>query len=433
MNIRPFEIALVGFFAFTAIAGLIFLSVYQSKPSADATLFGDRVIIWGMLDQKVMNDFLFSASETNKALQVVSYKQIDPRNFEDTFVNAVAEGKSPDLIIIPQSLLVSMRTKLMPISFETLSQRTFKDSYVDGADIFMRNDAIYGIPFAVDPLVMYWNRDIFASSGVAQPPKTWELLVSETTPALVHVSDTQEVQQAALAFGEYRNVSHAKEILSMLFMQADNTIVEESGDGYRVTFANTENSSVSSAEAVLNFYTQFALPSKNLYTWNRSKPLDRNEFTAGKLGMYFGLGSEIKNIERENPNLSYDIAMVPQGTGATTLRTYGEFQAFAIPRASQRAQGAYAVALALSSPQYIQTLTDALGLVPAQRALYSQNSKNPSQNILFQSGLIARGWLDPSPQGSANAFSDMVEEVTSGGTRQKGIILDTAHRLETLF
>ena len=29
-----------------------------------------------------------------------------------------------------------------------------------------------------DPLVMYWNQDIFTSSGIAQPPKTWTEFLS---------------------------------------------------------------------------------------------------------------------------------------------------------------------------------------------------------------------------------------------------------------
>ncbi len=430
-NMRPFEIILIGFFGVVAVTGLIFLSLYQSKPSAEEQLYGDKVVIWGMFDQGSMDDFLFEMTNVSKAFKVVSYTQIDPRNFENEFINAVAEGNAPDLIMIPHSLLVSVRTKLIPVSFETLPQRTFKDTYIDGADIFMRNDGIYGVPFAVDPLIMFWNRDIFSSAGLSQAPKTWENIVTQTTHALVQKNDANQILQGALAFGEYQNIAHAKEILSMLFLQTGSSIVIDKGEAYTVTLNNTENNG--SAEAVLNFYTQFSLPSNNLYTWNRSKKLDRDEFTAGKLAMYFGFGSEISTIERENPNLNYDVARVPQGAGATTLRTYGEFYAFAIPKASQHAKGAYAVALALSSTQHAQTLVEMLNLTPVRRELYLQNTSDPLKDVLFQSSLIARGWLDPNPQGSNKVFADMVEEVTSSGGRLKSVILDTVHRLEALF
>ncbi len=433
MNIRPFEIALIGLFVVAAIAGLAFISLYQAKPSDDELLYGARIEIWGVVDQSKMNDYLEMVSRENKALSVVSYKEIDVRKFEDTFVNAVAEGKSPDLLIIPHTLLVQLRTKLVAISPQTISPRTFRDSYVDGADVFMRNDGVYAIPFAADPLVMYWNRDIFASAGVAQAPKTWESLIAQTVPALTVKSAGGQIQQSAIAFGEYDNVRNAKAIMSALLLQTGNSIVEEYEESYGVTLGNKSSDGLASGEASLSFYTQFSSPLKETYSWNRSMQMDRDEFVGGRLALYFGLGSEWQNIEAQNPNLNYDVTRIPQGAGATVLRTYADFYGFAIPKASQNTQGAFALSSLLSSPEYVKVLASTLSLTPVHRQVYGEESNSPFAQILEQSVLIARGWLDPNPFESGNIFHEMVREVTSGNIRYQNIVSDAVVGLENLF
>jgi ABC-type glycerol-3-phosphate transport system substrate-binding protein len=433
MNIRPFEIGLIGIFALVGILGLFFMANYEADKSKEAQLYGDRVAIWGTFSRDVVELFLLDLQQENDALKVITYRQVDPRSFESELLNAIAEGESPDLVIMPHTLLVTYRSKLQAISSETIDPKKFRDTYVDGAEIFLMSDGTYGIPFAVDPLVMYWNRDIFSSSGLASPPKTWETLVSETTGAIVRTDGNMNPVQSAVAFGEYRNVANAKEVLSMLLMQAGSTIVNESNRGYTVMLGENTGSSLSPGEAVLTFYTQFVVPGKELYSWSRSKPLDRSEFLAGKLALYFGKGSEWGAIARGNANLNFDIAPVPQGEGAVVKRSYGDFYAFSIPRASKNMQGAYAAAQFLASPANAQVLTDALDLAPALRSLHGLPPNESYKQVVNQSALIARGWLDPSPGETNSIFESMVEEYTSGRVRLHAVISDATSKLEALF
>lgn len=433
MHIRPFEIALIGIFALLGLGGLFYLSGYDPAPSDNERLYGQSVVIWGTLDGGIMNDYIIDLSRTNKALEVVQYTEIDPRTFDNDLLNAIAEGRAPDLVIMPHSLLVTYRTKLFPIDFDTMSQRDFRDAYIDGAEIFMMTDGTYGIPFAVDPLVMYWNRNIFSSGGLASPPTTWEALVSQTTPALVRKNDQLELTQSAVSFGEFVNVQHAKEIIAMLFMQAGNNIVEERQGGYAVTIDEGGVSGLPPGEAVLSFYTQFTNPSREVYSWNRSKRLDRTEFLNGTLAMYVGSGSERRAIELENPNLNFDVALIPQGSGVTTRRGYGEFYAFTIPRTSKNISGAYAVAHELSRAGNVEKLIERYDFAPVQRSLYTGSVGDPFKDVIYQSALIARGWLDPAPRESAAILRNMIEQVTASNGRYTNVIIDAVYQLESLF
>jgi ABC-type glycerol-3-phosphate transport system substrate-binding protein len=433
MNMRPFEIVLVTGFVIAAIVGVFLISNSDPKSGADANPFGKKVEIWGTIEQRSMDAFLEAMSDVDDRLLVVRYREIDERVFEDELVNAIAEGRSPDLILLSHRYLALLRQKIQPISYETLPERTFRDTYIDGTDIFMRSDGIYGIPVGVDPLVMYWNRDIFSSAGLVTPPKTWETLITETTPAITKRNDAYEITQSAVAFGEYQNVRRAKEVIAMLLLQAGSSIVEERDSEYAVTFNDRITTGLPPGEAVMSFYTQFSTPTKVQYTWNRAQELDRKEFLQGTLGLYFGMGSERVALERENANLSFDMTEVPQGSGATLRRNYGEFYAFAIPRGSQNASGAYAVGTLFGTAGNAEKLIGLLNIAPVHRSLHGKQATDLYTGTLYQSAVIARGWLDPNPEKSGAVFETLIEETLASGGRVTQALQDAIQTLESLF
>lgn len=298
----------------------------------------------------------------------------------------------------------------------------------------MRSDGTYGIPIAVDPLVVYFNRDILSASGIAVPPKTWETLTSQTVPSVNKVDDWFNFTQNAIAFGEFANVTNAKNILSMLILQAGSDIVSESINGnYSVTMDDSEGKPNLPGNAALLFYKQFATPGKEAYSWNRSMNTDRAQFLSGKLALYFGMGSERPALEYDNANLNYDVARVPQGSGANAQRNYGDFYALAIPRSSKNVQGAYAVATYLGAAPQAERFADLYDLAPVQRSLYEGSVNDPFKNVLYQSALIARGWLDPDPEKSSDLFRSMIEDGSLDQEVVNRIIRETAVKLESLF
>lgn len=430
MRIRPFEIGLIAFFVLAAIGGLVILSKYTG--SSGVNPYGDSVEIWGTFSERSFNTILDELRKEDEHLIVVHYREMDVRTFDEELINAIAEGKSPDLVLLPHPKLVTFRTKLRPISFESISERYFYDTYVEGAEIFMMSDGVYGFPIAADPLVMYWNRDLFSANGLAQPPATWDILMSQTVRAITKINENRSIAQSAIAFGEFSNILYAKEILATLFFQAGSSIVEEGDGSYRVVLnTNTSNTSLAPAEAAVNFYTQFALSNKELYSWNRSQDLDRNEFLKGDLGIYFAPASEYYTITRDNPNLNFDIAPVPQDPKATP-RTYGEFYAFVIPRQTDNFAGAYRAA------QYIgltgaQLFADTYQMAPVLRSLHATRPGSAQEGVAYAETLIARGWLDPDSEKSDGVFKRMLEKITSSQSRVSEAVYDAIRELSVLF
>jgi ABC-type glycerol-3-phosphate transport system substrate-binding protein len=396
--------------------------------------YGESVVIWGFLDEKAVNTVLSEISDTDKDFRVVTYEQFYPLSFYNELLNAIAEGRSPDIIILPSDSIVLHRAKLQPISYDTITKRDYMDAYIDGAEIFLLSNGVYGFPFAVDPMVMYWNKDLYSTNGLAKPPSTWEQVVYQSTPALTRTNSSYDITQSALAFGEYGNIAHAKEIVAMLFLQAGTTIVDEVQNGYEVSFvSNTERNTLRPADAALSFYTQFALPSGANYSWNRSLPSDRLQFLGGTLATYFGFGSEYKDIQDANPNLNFDMAQVPQGGSATIHHGFGAFYALSIPQAASNKQGAYKAIRALTGAAPSAHLAELLNMAPVSRIEIARGTNDPYRKVLYEAALIARAWLDPNPEASENVFRQLIEDVTSGRARVTQSVADAAGRLKLLF
>lgn len=429
-NIRPFQIVLLAVFGFLAIVALIFLSAFQAQHKKEEKAYGDKVVIWGTFPQSQFKSVLQDIASNDKPFNVVEYYQVPQDTFDDELVNAIAEGRSPDLIILKSDALVSLRAKLYPIPYDTFSQRDFQDTYVDGAEIFALKEGVYGFPIAIDPLVMYWNRDMFASNNIAQPPTTWESVVNDVSPRLIKRDTKRNVLQSAVAFGEYRNVLNAKLVLMMLALQSGSKMVTEGERKYEVQL-NTAivDGSRAPLEASVQFYTDFSNVNSPLYSWNRALPMDRDAFIAGDLGLYFGRGSELQAIEDKNPNLNFDMAVAPQGAGATVRRTSGDVYALAIPRGSKNAQGAYAAARVIAGSQYASELASVFGMAPARRDILGQGEQDLYRKVIFESALITRAWFDPEPTKSDEVFMQMVEDIVSNRSRINEAVNDAIDRL----
>jgi hypothetical protein len=225
---------------------------------------------------------------------------------------------------------------------------------------------------------------------------------------------TNSIKKSAIAFGEYKNVVNAKDILACLIMQAGGSITTlDSSNHLTPSLSSRAGGSAQAAESALRFYTGFADPSKNDYSWNRSIADSRAAFAAGDLGLYIGYASEEPLIRRMNPNLNFAPAPLPQIRGGERALTYGRVYGFAIARGSRNPSGAITAAYLLASTDLSKSFSAAVGIPSARRDVLSQKTTGDSE-IFNRAAIISRAWIDPDPEKTSEAFRGMIENTTSG-------------------
>jgi ABC-type glycerol-3-phosphate transport system substrate-binding protein len=409
---KPFQLILLAAFAFMAVIALILFANFGGFGGGKSSI--GPVVIWGTLPQSAVATSIDALKASNQQYNGVSYVQKQGDSFDANLAEALASGTGPDLVLISQEQLTNEQNKLSVIPFATISQRDYLNTFLPITEVFLSTSGTYGIPFVVDPLVLYYNRTSLANAGVASVPTSWEAITGLAERMTVRQAGS--VTSSVIPFGAYENVENARAILSLLFLQAGNPIVSVGTNGPHAGLSDAGNGSSSASPAVsaANFYTQFADPAKTVYTWNRALPSARQAFLSGDLAFYPGFASELPSLKAGNPNLDFDMAAIPQPQTAATRLTFARAYAFAVPKASKNAVGAVTVAQALASAPYETTAATTLFMAPALRAGLTPSATDRFQPVYYPQALVAKGWLSPLPSVTDQIFSTMIGDITSG-------------------
>lgn len=405
-----FKIILTSVFGFFILLGLLAFSTYKATNSANSSV---DIAVWGTVDKTLFNNFLSKYKQDKNIEFKLTYTQKGLDTIDADLVEAIATGKAPDVILIPQELIKRYMDKVNYIT--SINERDFKDTYIQESEIYLHSSGIFALPFFVDPIVMYWNRDNFSSAGIANPPTKWSelpLLVGKLTT----VDNNANIKKSLVSFGEYRNVDNAKALLSALMLQAGSAIVAPDPNGTLKSALYVKSSTDIAIPAVsaLTFYTDYSNPQKSVYSWNRSLPSAKQAFISEDLSTYFGFASEVQDLKDKNPNLNFDVAMIPQVVNANAKVTFGELYGFAFLKSSPNTSVAFNLISTLTGPDAVATFLQFANVAPARRDLIATGTSDPAKTVFFNSALIAKGWIDPDATKTDQLFQTMVENISSG-------------------
>ena len=428
MNSSKFQLAFTGVFAAFIIIGMIFFA-FGGKGSSVAQ---SPVLVWGAMPEQTFKQ-VFSQSPLSKSEIIkVTYVQKFSKTYDAELLEALASGLGPDLVFMPQDTLWKNNNKIYTIPFENYSERNFRDTFAEGGEIFMSSTGLLAIPFSVDPLVMYWNRDIFTNASMSTPPAYWDEFFT-LSQALTVKDGSFNIIRATAPLGEFQNINNAKEIISTLMMQAGTPIVSYSNNSYRSVIMEKGNAEVLPSEAAVTFFTEFSNPAKPFYTWNRSLPSSQSMFLSGDLSIYFGFASEAKSLKFKNPNLNFDVAPFPQSRTGSRKITFGKMTGLAILKNSKSVAASYAVAVDLTSlPMQIEFLKS-LNEPSARRDLLVRPGTDVFTPTFNSSALYAKAWIEPNNTITDTLFQNLIESITSGRERVTVSLSLLSLELDNLF
>ena len=256
MNSKLFQYVVMGAFIFFIVVGAILFATYRSS---DKSVTQISITMWGTLPAADFSSFVSRYFNENELKHTVKYEEKDPATFDQDLVEAIASGEGPDAIILPEDLIARYRNKIFPIPYATLSELDFKQTYIQEGELFLDSNGVLALPFSVDSLVMYWNRDIFNNASVIKPPATWSE-ISALVLKMTKKDPAQNITRSTAALGEFRNITNAKEIISALLFQAGTTIVRQNEDGsLQSSLKDNFDAKNSPAVLTLEFFTNFSI------------------------------------------------------------------------------------------------------------------------------------------------------------------------------
>ena len=395
-------VVIVGIFYLLSVSG-------TKKPTGPV----ETLTVWGTESAATMGD-LIADYEAARPNVTVTYKQIDQTDYQSQVLLALSAGDGPDIFEISnrelpvwQSTLAPMPTSTFGTEFSIAQMQSYFPPVV--ANDFVSNGNIYALPFSIDTLAMYYNENLLNSAGIALPPTTWDEFDADI-PKLRTLNSAGQITQAAAAIGGTKaSIPNAEDILYLLMLQNDTTMI--SADDSYPTFASQQG------ETAMNFYLQFSNAASPYYTWNDGMGNALQSFVQGKTAIMFDYYSALAQIKQQAPFLNVEVAPIPQPTGATIAVNYPKYSGFAVAKKGNVTYGwdfiLYLAAQTGGESAYVKDT----GAPAAQRvALATQvaDASNPTLAIFADQALSAQSWYEANDTQIDSIFDTALQNVLNG-------------------
>jgi len=360
----------------------------------------------------------------------VNLRQVRVEEFEKLFVNALAEDVGPDVVSVHSRWIREHENKLsaMPPSIQvanvvvegqyrketvvtpqriTMPTPAFlRSNYVQTvADDVVIGGQIYGLPLALDTLAIYYNKDLLDKAGIPQPPTTWAQFL-DASQAATKFDANGDIIQSGVALGGANNIQNASDILALLMLQ-NGIGIEEKGV---VTFAKGLERPQANHPALeaLRFYTDFAKPTKEAYSWSEDMGNALDEFVRGRSVFYFGFAYDHPRIKALAPQMNLDVIPVPQ-LNPVSPSNVANYWIESVVKKSPNQNEAWDFVRFLTSEQNVKQYVDTTKRPSPMRVHIAAQSEDLVLAPFVSNILTAENWYRGRDVGAAEtAFQNLI-------------------------
>jgi multiple sugar transport system substrate-binding protein len=373
--------------------------------------------VWGVFDTNTNFAPMIAAYQQKNSNVRVEYTMKNVETYETDLLNALASGTGPDIFIIHNDWLPKYKDKMSEAPEKILSLKDYKNAYVDVVynDLVSENK-IYAVPFSVDSMALYYNKDILGSLGIATPPKTWE----ELRQQVIRISRPTNVgtfSRSGAALGTVSNINRAEDILYLMMLQ--NRTPLYTSDFSRATLDQSIRESDGSvffpASDALNYYTTFADPSSDSYTWNERSNYSIDAFAAGQVAFLYGYSFTKEAILQKAPNLNFDVAPVPQPLSEDTLVNHANYWAYGVSKQSAAKDYAWDFLKNSASKDSLKAYNTLTDTPAARKELIAEQINDPELGVFANANLTAKSFYKKDAAKVNKIITDMINSVVLRG------------------
>ncbi|MFC1598261.1 ABC transporter substrate-binding protein [Patescibacteria group bacterium] len=402
------------------------------------------ITIWRTEDQR--GDFEAAMGAYSAVYPHVSFdfRTFKEEEYEDELFSAWSKGEGPDIFSVPNWRLGKFREFTTPMPQTATLRRaltetswgreiiTVEENIVQfpgetrildlypqavASDVLYKSQ-VYGLPYSMDTLAMYYNRNLLASAQIAVPPTNWEEF-RNSVQAITVLDDERNIIQPAAALGTADNIANFFDIVSIIMMQNGAPMADNST---RALFSvETEDGRLPGIEAI-DFYTKFSDPTFRTFTWDDTQLNALEAFTQGTLAFYFGYYSEREIIEQRAPNLGFSYTKIPQIDTGNPVN-YANYMVEAVHIGSANPEHAWNFINFTAGQEQNSIFLQATGRTPALKALIGEKQQDSEVGIFAQQALTAKSWYHGvDPDAAMLAFQEMINEAVAKSATLQEIV-----------
>ncbi len=363
----------------------------------------------------------------------IEYAKKNIETYEDDLLNALASGTGPDIFAINNSWMPKYYNKIVPAPVDQVSYVDYKNSFVDVVvNDFTAGTSIYGVALSVDSLGLYYNKDLLGTVGIATPPKTWRELETDVQ-RVTREDQNGYFSRSGVAMGLSSNVNRGIDILYLLMLQMG--VVTWSPDGINPQFADSVNSggvTYTPGKDALSFYTSFANPSSQNYTWNALSDYSIDAFANGRAAFLYSYSYTAKTLLQKSPGLNFDVAAVPQPDLEGPSVNYANYFGEVVNKQSQNSEWAWDFLSFISSHDALDKYYAEYKYPSSRKDLIETQIKDPEIGVFAHANLTARSFYKPDQRRLDAIIGAMIDNVVLGGMRVEDALSQAQNQAATL-
>ena len=335
---------------------------------------------------------------------------------------------------LKKELAINLKSTNMPTP--TSIEKSFLDVVYDDIIIKTKNkkgvlsEKIYGLPLSVDTLVMFYNKDLLNNAGIINAPEYWDKEFQQNVKKLTKQDNKGQILQSGVALGGSDNIERYSDILALLMMQNGTNMLSDNGQVqfHAMPGGDFRGAAIPGYDA-LRFYTDFANPAKEVYSWNSTIKNSLELFTQNKLAIMFGYSYMIPQIKSLAPKLNFAITKIPQikDNPPVNFANYwveSVSNKILTDRDNIKAGGNYTqlkynyawdfIQFATKESQ-VQSYLDSTGKPTALKSMIKKQQEDRELNVFADQLLTAKSWYKGNDSNATEIIiKDLIDKIVSG-------------------
>lgn len=415
-----------------------------------------NLVYWRVFDDEDSMEEIFTAYKILHPNISITYRKFRFEEYEKKLLDALAEDRGPDIFSIPNTWVKEYEAKILPMpktttlpyqkvvgtikketvielaTKPTMSLRALKNDFIDQVykDVVLKHqdnpevaveEKIFAVPLYSDNLALFYNKDILNANGVPEAPRTWNEFL-EQVKKITKIDKDGKILQSAAAIGTGYNIERSSDILSLIMMQTGTVLADEAGRAFFAKIPKNLSLEVPPGETALGFYTDFASPYKDAYTWNQEMPSSLEAFTTGQTAFFFGYAYHISQIRAKTPKLNFGIAKVPQAEGGQEVN-FANYWAETVSKKTKAPNEAWDFLQFATNAENAQKYLTKTKKPTALRSLISSQVEDLDLAVFASQALTSKSWYHGmDAKATERAMEEMIERVVMGSQTIKEAI-----------
>ena len=390
---------------------------------------------WGYKDSNQGIEYLIDEYKKDAPHITIKYskKGNSPEEYQQIINDALAKGEGPDIFQIRNDWTPVFNKKVAQAPNNIYTAESFRNTFYEVASKdLIYDEKVYAIPFEIETLTTFYSLAKINQREVRNAT-TWTELQDRNKIARQLRGDF--VDKAGVAMGTANNVEYAEDILYLLMLQNQTVMTSEDNKipYFNVAAKNKYGDIIYPGASALDYYTSYANPTRETYTWRQELSGSLPAFSDGKVHIVFAYPSDKERVQNLNKDLEFKLVPAPQIEGGAEEVYLAKYWANSVSIASDYQTDAWNFLKFASGKDMITEYGFELEMAVANKEAEKKLSGNKNLKQLMKEAKNAKSWYKADWLKTDNAIKEAITNVVVQKQDSRSALDQAAKKVKEIF